>query len=76
MLEVTLLSPTKPLYEGGASSVVVPGESGVFEILPFHKRILSRLISGIILIDDKNFPIRRGLIKVNQNRVVMIVEEG
>ena len=74
LLDVSVLSPEEIIFEGKARSIVVPGEEGVFEILPFHKRILSRLLSGTILIDDKNFPVNRGIIKVNQNKVTIIVE--
>lgn len=74
LLDVTLLNPKEIIFEGSAKSVVVPGEGGVFEIMPFHKRILSRLLRGIILIDEKNFPVNRGIIKVNQGKVTIIVE--
>lgn len=75
LLEVSVLSPKEVIFEGKAKTVILPGEQGVFEILPFHKRILSRLISGTLLIDEESFPIRRGIVKVNQNRVTIIVEE-
>ncbi len=74
LLDVCVLNPKEIIFEGKAKSVVVPGEEGVFEILPFHKRILSRLLSGVVLIDEKNFPINRGIIKVNRDRVTIIVE--
>ena len=75
LLEVTVLSPREVVFEGKANSVVVPGEQGVFEVLPFHKRIISRLISGKLLIDGKVFPLRRGIVKANKNKVTIIVEE-
>ncbi len=73
-LDVTMLSPQGPLFEGHARSVIVPGEEGTFEVLPFHKRILSRLVSGAVYIDESRFPVKRGIIKVNQNNVTIIVE--
>jgi len=74
-LDVTMLSPQGVLFEGKARSVIVPGEQGTFEVMPFHKRILSRLVSGRLYIDEKHFPIYRGIIKVNQNNVTIIIEE-
>jgi len=74
-LDVSVLSPTEVIFEGKAKTVILPGEQGVFEILPFHKRILSRLISGTMFIDERNFSIKRGIVKVNQNRVIIIIEE-
>ena len=74
LLDVTVISPTEVIFEGKVESVILPGEQGVFEILPFHKRLLSRLISGTLLIDEQSFPVRRGIVKVNQNRVTIMVE--
>ena len=74
LLDVSVISPKEVIFEGKAKSVILPGEQGVFEILPFHKRILSRLISGTLLIDEEGFPIKRGIVKVNQNRVTIMVE--
>ena len=75
LLDVCILDPREVLFEGKAKSVVVPGEQGVFEVLPFHKRILSRLLAGVIFVDEQHFSIRRGIIKVDQNKVTIIVEE-
>lgn len=74
-LDVTILSPIEVIFEGKAKSIILPGEEGVFEVLPFHKRILSRLISGRLFIDEQSFPIKRGIVKVNQNKVTIIMEE-
>ena len=76
LLDVIVLSPTQVLFEGKVRNIIVPGEQGVFEILPFHKRILSRLISGTMRIDRHSFFLRRGIIKVNLNRVTVVVEEA
>ncbi len=74
-LDVCALNPQEVIFEGKAKAVILPGEQGVFEILPFHKRTLNRLISGTLFIDEKSFSIKRGIVKVNQNRVTIIVEE-
>ena len=76
LLDVTVLSPTQVIFEGKARNMIVPGERGVFEVLPFHKRILSRLLAGTMLIEERSFLMRRGIIKVNQNRVTVIMEEA
>ena len=76
LLDVTVLSPTQVIFEGKARNLIVPGEQGVFEVLPFHKRILSRLLAGTMRIEERSFPMRRGIIKVNQNRVTVIMEEA
>ncbi len=76
MLEVLVASPQRIIFEGKARSVTVPGEQGVFEILSYHRPLLSRLISGSLLIDENAFPIRRGIIGVNLNKATIIVEEN
>jgi len=76
MLDVSLLTPREVIFEGQADSIILPGEEGVFEIQPFHKRILSRLISGILFVDEQSFSIQRGIVKVNQNKVTIIIERA
>jgi len=76
MLDVSVLSPKEVIFEGEANSIILPGEQGVFEVQPFHKRILSRLISGVLFVDEQSFSIQRGIVKVNQNKVTIIIEEG
>lgn len=74
-LDVSLLSPDRIIFKGKAKSVIVPGEQGAFEILPFHKRIISRLFTGILDIDGEVFQVRRGIVKVDKNKVTIIIEE-
>ena len=75
-LDLLVLSSERLIYEGQATSVVLPGENGVFEVLPFHKRLLSRLLAGLVIIDKKAMRIKRGVVKVGLNRVTIIVEEA
>lgn len=75
VIDVKIVSPAKVLFKGQAQSVIVPGEKGVFEILPFHKRILSRLVSGVLIVDDWSLAIARGIIQAAVNKVVIVVEE-
>lgn len=74
-LSVLISTPEHVLFEGEAHSIVLPGEKGVFEVLPFHKRVLSRLLEGRIFVDGKILEIRRGVAKVGANRVTVIVED-
>jgi F0F1-type ATP synthase epsilon subunit len=74
-IDVNIINPKKTVFKGKADSIIVPGEGGVFEVLPFHKRFVSRLISGVINLDGKELPIKRGILKVDQNLVTVIIEE-
>ena len=75
-LDVVILTPAKVIFEGKAANAILPGEAGVFEILPFHKPMLTRLISGTLVVNDKTLPIRRGVAKVSRNKLTVIVEEA
>ena len=75
-IDILILSPAGVIFEGKAGSITLPGEQGVFEVLPFHKSILSRLISGTLFVGEQSISIRRGLVSVNQNKVTIIVEES
>ncbi|HNQ51511.1 MAG TPA: hypothetical protein PLP56_05755 [Candidatus Omnitrophota bacterium] len=75
MLDVTLISSEEVVFEGKAGSVIFPGEYGVFEILTYHKPVVSRLIRGDVIIDGRMYPIRRGLMGLNHNKATIIVEK-
>lgn len=74
MLDVLILSPEEVIFEGKAESVSLPGERGIFEVLSFHKNLLSRLLSGSIVVDGRTFSIYRGIVKVKENVVTIISE--
>lgn len=73
--DASIFTPQGPLFEGKAKSVMLPGEQGVFEVLPFHKRLITRLISGTLVIDGRDFPVKRGIAKVEQNKLLVVIEE-
>ena len=75
-LDVSVLSPEKVLFRGYARSIIAPGEIGVLEILPFHKRLVCRLLKGVVIVGEKKWTIKRGVIKVNQNKVVAMIEQN
>jgi len=74
MLDVFIINPQEILFEGKARSVILPGEYGVFEILPYHKEFMSRLLTGAITVDDKSYFIKRGIAKVDRNKVTIVIE--
>ena len=75
MLNITILSTIKVIFKGQAESVILPGDTGVFEIMSYHKRIMSRLLKGEVNVDGKQFPIARGVVKVDKNNVMVVIEE-
>ena len=76
MFKATILTPDHILYEGEAESVFLPGATGEFEILEFHKPIISLLKEGNIIIDWKReIPIKVGAVMMSGPSLVAIVEE-
>ena len=76
MLEVKIHSAHETLYEGRVTCCIFPGEQGVFEVRSFHQPILSRLLTGQILIDGQPISIHRGIVKVEFDRVTALVERA
>jgi F-type H+-transporting ATPase subunit epsilon len=76
LLEVLVATTDRVLYEGKAASVILPGEHGVFEVLAYHKAIISRLLPGKIFVDGSALQIRRGVMKAAMNKVTVMVEEA
>ena len=74
-MDVTIVSLQDVLFSGTAHALIVPGEQGIFEILPMHRPIVSLLLPGTIVIDEQRVvPIRRGVVKVAFDQVTAIVE--
>ena len=76
MFKVTILNPKRILYEGEAQSVFLPGDEGEFEILEFHKPIISLLKAGEVVIDwQKSVLISKGIARMRGGELVALVEE-
>ena len=74
MLNVTIISPGRVIFEGEAETVILPGEAGVFEVMSYHRPLLSRLIKGNLFVDGSSLSIHRGVAKVDADSVTAIVE--
>jgi F-type H+-transporting ATPase subunit epsilon len=76
MFKVTILNPKRTIYEGEATSVFLPGDLGEFEVLDFHKPIISLLARGRIIIDrERAVSITNGIVKMREDELVALVEE-
>ena len=73
---VLIVTLDRIVYEGQAKSLILPGEKGVFEVLPYHKKLLSQLVQGPVILDGQTFPIRRGVVKAGPSEVTVVVEEA
>jgi len=74
MFKVSIIDHKDVIFDGKAKSVILPGDTGEFEILDFHHPIVSLLKDGNIIIDGTNFPIGRGIAKFHRAKLVILVE--
>ncbi len=75
-----ILTPEKKLYSGEVYGVLMPGISGMFEVLDKHAPLVSALKPGRVkVLKDKqnhlaNFDIQGGFVEVLNNKVTLLAE--
>lgn len=74
MFNVSVMDHSQVIFSGSAKSVILPGDYGEFEVLDFHKPILSLLKRGSIVIDGVSFPVSKGIARFMGNDLVALVE--
>ncbi|MFH1441629.1 MAG: hypothetical protein ABIH18_06295 [Candidatus Omnitrophota bacterium] len=88
-MRVSILEPTKTVYEGNAKEVVLSSQEGQVTVLDFHQQFLFRLIKSYITIrgiwtggvnqrsaqtTEINIPINGGVAKMSGNELIIIAE--
>ena len=78
-MKLEILTPEKKLYSGDVYGVMLPGISGLFEILDKHAPMVSALGKGTlkILKDKKDvelYSIQSGFVEVLNNKATVLVE--
>ena len=74
ILHILITSAERVIYDGSAHMVIFPGEQGIFEVLPLHRPLVSRLRPGTIIVDGRMLPIRRGVVRVADDDITAVVE--
>ena len=77
-LELAVVNMDKILYEKRVNSVILPVLGGSLAILPGHTPLFTKLIKGILEIEDtdntrENIEIEGGIAKVKQGKIVVLV---
>ena len=76
MFKAIVLTSRYTLFEGEIERAFMPGDTGEFEVLEFHKPMVSLLKEGIIVFDrTKTLAISKGIVRMNNNELVAIVEQ-
>ncbi|MDH4199422.1 MAG: ATP synthase F1 subunit epsilon [Spirochaetia bacterium] len=77
-IHVSVISPEKSYFDGEASSVMLPGNGGLFTILPGHVNIISALDPGMLTVKtksgDTSLYIQGGFIEASQDSVNALIE--
>jgi F-type H+-transporting ATPase subunit epsilon len=73
-MQVEIATPEAVLFSGEADSVSAIGAMGGMGILNNHTPLLSSLLEGRVRIDEKEFEIKKGFLKVSDNRIIIITE--
>jgi len=75
-MKVLILNPKHVVFEGEAKNVFLPGDMAEFELMDYHVPIVSLLRPGKVIIDwEKVIPIKKGMVKFDNNECVILVEE-
>lgn len=79
ILQLTIVSPERVLFDGSVEMVTLPGTLGSFTVLPDHAPIISSLESGEIKYSaDKkieSIEIKGGFVEVKDNLISICVEQ-
>lgn len=79
ILQVSVISPERKLFEGDAKSITLPGRAGSFTVLKNHAPLVAELEPGevtVVFTDDKidHFIVDGGFAEISSNRVSALVE--
>lgn len=78
-MTLDILTPEKKLYSGDVYGVMLPGTTGLFEVLDRHAPMVSALGKGTLKIlkaknDTESYSIQSGFVEVLNNKVTVLVE--
>ena len=78
-MKVKITKPDSTVFEGEVKQIHLPGVGGRFEMLENHAPIISALSQGTLRVvtpegQEKLFDIRGGVIKGQQNDILILVQ--
>ncbi len=80
MLNVSLVSPERTLFEGEADSLVAPAFDGQVGIMSMHAAMLTLLGSGELRLNtaggERKFTVVGGFLEVADDRVRIVTEKA
>jgi F-type H+-transporting ATPase subunit epsilon len=78
-LNLEILTPNGPIFNGKAASVTLPGEEGEFGVLAHHASLTTLLTAGVIDIEKEDkttesVVVNWGVVQVDEEKVVVLVD--
>jgi F-type H+-transporting ATPase subunit epsilon len=78
-LQLEVLTPSGPIYNGPAKSVTLPGEEGEFGVLPQHVSLTTLLQAGVVDVhkedgNTESIVVNWGVVQIARNKVVVLVD--
>ncbi|PHM17844.1 MAG: F0F1 ATP synthase subunit epsilon [Sulfuricurvum sp. PD_MW2] len=78
-LQLEVLTPSGPIYNGPAKSVTLPGEEGEFGVLPQHVSLTTLLQAGVVDVHKEDgktesIVVNWGVVQIARNKVVVLVD--
>ena len=72
-----IASVGQTVFDGAALSATLPGEDGIFEILPHHEPLVATLKRGEIAVragdETKTYRIEHGVLEISGNRAIVLL---
>ncbi|MFH1767793.1 MAG: hypothetical protein ABH858_01350 [Candidatus Omnitrophota bacterium] len=73
--KLLVINPDRVVFQGEVHSLFLPGDTGEFELLPYHYPVMSLLRDGDIVLDwESAIPIRHGIAKFFRNECIILAE--
>ncbi len=80
MIQVTVVSPERAVFDGQAESLVAPAHDGLVGILPGHAPFVTLLGEGVLWVragaSSHAFGVRGGFLQVARNAVRVVTEHA
>jgi len=78
-LQLEIVTPSGPIFNGAVTEVTLPGEEGEFGVLPEHSSLTTLLSAGVIdfVKEDKvteSVVVNWGHVQVDENKVIVLAD--
>jgi len=77
---IEIVTPRKQFFAGEVTSVIAPGQDGLFQVLKNHAPLLAALKGGQVKLElagggNQTFTIADGFFEVSDNKAILLAED-